>query len=73
VPRRSDAHFLELLFQDEIYVQHQHLINQHQNDLVMGNRLDFYPRHVKTLRRDDEHRIGGYFRLIKPLNLNVLH
>jgi hypothetical protein len=24
-------------------------------DLVMGNRLDFYPRHVKTLPRDDEH------------------
>ena len=23
----------------------------------MGNRLDFYPRHVKTLRRDEGRRI----------------
>jgi DNA replication protein DnaC len=30
VPRRPYAQFLELLFQDEIYVRHQHLINRRQ-------------------------------------------
>jgi len=34
---------------------------QHRIDLVMGNRLDFYPRHVKTFRRDEERRIDDYF------------
>jgi hypothetical protein len=28
VPRRHYAQFLELLFQDEIYVRHPHLINR---------------------------------------------
>ena len=30
MPRRPYAQFLELLFQDEIYVRHQHLINRRQ-------------------------------------------
>jgi hypothetical protein len=33
---------------------------QHRIDLAMGNRLGFYARHVKTLRRDAERRIYRY-------------
>jgi hypothetical protein len=68
---RGDEHDNEVRPADQR--AHGHVDVYHRIDLVMGNRLGFYPRHVKTFCRDDEHRIGDYFRLIKSLISNALH